>query len=173
MPHFSSLSRFSSFVLCLALAPALLSSWRRVPQQEPASAPARDATPEIRKLIEDLMAANNAGDIERAIAYYTPDALLLPPTEPEVSGREKIRTHYTGAFGRFALRVTATAQEIRSCADWGVVRGTVQGTLTEKTSEESRPLNDKFLGIVERGADGKWRLSRMMWSPVAAAGGPR
>ena len=122
----------------LGLLPGFHEAHPQDARQSPSNPASRDASPEIRRLLDDLMAADNAGDVDRAVGYYTADALLLPPTDPEIAGREKIRAHYVGAFGHFAL--------------------------------PPKPLHDKFLGVVERGADGHWRFARLMWSPVAKPG---
>jgi hypothetical protein len=57
--------------------------------------------------------------------------------------------------------------EVRATPDWGVVRGVVKGTLSEKPDGDPVPLRDRFLAIVEKDAAGKWRFSRLMWGPLA------
>jgi len=153
-------------IATLLVLPACKTTTVRV-VSAPSAAEDIDSTAEVQGLLDSLMAANNAGDVEQAVAFYTENAVLLPPTEPEIAGRDAIRAHYVEAFKKFGLQVRATLLEARTTGRWGVVRGTVQGTLTGKPDGTPQELDDKFVGIVDRGSDGVWRFSRMIWSPVA------
>ena len=159
--------RVLAAILSLVVLPACETTTVHVVSPSEPVLPEADALVEVQRLLDDIMAADHAGDVERAVSFYTENAILLPPTSPEVVGREAIRAHYVGAFGRFKLNLTATVLEARTCGHWGVARGTVQGTLAEKPEGANRDVHDKFVGIIDRGADGTWRFARLMWSPVA------
>jgi len=46
---------------------------------------------EIRAIAEGIVAADNRSDIDAVLAYYAPDVVLMPPSEPPVVGRSPIR----------------------------------------------------------------------------------
>jgi len=46
----------------------------------------------------DFTAAYNAADAQAISMFYAPDAVLLPPGQPSVQGREAIAAHYAAAF---------------------------------------------------------------------------
>ena len=126
--------------------------------------PARDIT----KLVQDLMTADNAGDIDRVLAFYTDDAILMPPDGANVVGKTAIREHYKKAFGELKLAIASMIDETHASGDWAVVRGTVSGTMTQNDDGTTQPLHDKFMAIVTRDAAGAWRFSRLIWSPLKA-----
>jgi uncharacterized protein (TIGR02246 family) len=147
-------------LLCAPAAVLLLASC-----QKNEATPA-DAVRDITALLNDLMAADDAGDVDRVMAFYTDDALLLPPDGPNKEGAAAIRKHYEGAFAAYKLEISAQADEIHAGPEWGVVRGTVTGKIAEKKDGVPRALHDKFMGIVRRSGTGPWRFSRLIWSPV-------
>jgi len=63
------------------------------------SAQAQSATdPTLNKLAADFVAAFNAKDAAKVAAFYTDDAVLMPPNVPLVKGRAAIQTYFEGAF---------------------------------------------------------------------------
>jgi uncharacterized protein (TIGR02246 family) len=126
-----------------------------------------DPTPFVQELLDGIMAADNAGDLDRVMTYYTADAVLLPPKGATMTGREAIRAHYGEAFQALTLSMSATIDEIRGAGDWAVVRGQVKGTITEKASGDRKQAHDRFLAIADRDSeDGRWRFSRLSWAPM-------
>jgi uncharacterized protein (TIGR02246 family) len=124
----------------------------------------QDSTAGIRQLLDEVMAADEAADLERAVACYSDDALLLPPGRTAMSGRDAIRAHYRGAFDDFRMHPTCHVDEIRVAGGWAVVRGTVGGTIVQRSDDAVQALHDKFMAIVERDSSGRWRLARLIWN---------
>lgn len=48
----------------------------------------------VRDVVNGLIAADNARDIERVVELYAPDAILMPPDESPVEGIAAIRPRY-------------------------------------------------------------------------------
>lgn len=119
----------------------------------------------VQRLLAGIMAADNAGDLDRVMTHYTDDAVLLPPKGPKIIGLHAIRAHYVEAFEALTLSMSATVDTLRSAGDWAMVEGEVSGTITEKATGAKKEAHDRFLAIVVRGDDA-WRFSRLSWAPL-------
>src|SRR5262245_14838844 len=56
---------------------------------------------EVRAVATGIVDADNRRDIERVLAYYAADAVLMPPGEAPVAGRDAIRPRYEALFAGF------------------------------------------------------------------------
>ena len=107
------------------------------------------------------MEAAQAGDWAAVAKTYTEDAVLLPPNEPAVTGRDKIQAVFE-AFPPISA-IDAEALEVEGRGDLVYVRGRYTLTLSPPGSN---PIQDsgKYLEIRRKQADGSWLLSRDMFS---------
>ena len=55
--------------------------------------------PTLDKLAQEFAAAFNAKDAAKVAAFYTEDAVLMPPNRPMVKGRANIEADYKRVFG--------------------------------------------------------------------------
>ena len=129
---------------------------------------------EVRAVATGIVAADNQRDIERVLAYYTADAVLMPPGEPPVVGRDRIRPRYEALFASFTPEIEARVEEACVEAGMGFVRGHNGGRLVPRGSGEARALDDTYLMLLRLEARGTWRISHLMWHRQAdgAAGKP-
>lgn len=105
--------------------------------------------------------AVRASNWTAAAATYATDAMLLPPNEPAVSGRESIRQWFAGFPPIVSMDIEDT--EVGGCCDVGYVRGTYRlvfappgaGTIHE---------TGKYIEIRRKQADGTWLKLRDMFS---------
>jgi uncharacterized protein (TIGR02246 family) len=123
----------------------------------------------IRAVADGIIAADNAREIERVLAYYAPDAILLPPNESPVSGRTAIRPRYEALFRDFDPAIEGRVDESCVSGDHGYVRGHNGGSLRSRTGAPDRRLDDSYLMLVTRNAAGQWRISHLMWHRASAA----
>lgn len=129
---------------------------------------------ELRAVAEGIIAADNARDLERVIDYYTVNAVLMPPGEAAVVGRDRIRPRYAELFARFDPEIETYVDEV--CADGllGYVRGRTDGRLVPRQDGEPRSIHDAYLMLLRREEDGAWRISHLVWHSAgpSASGGP-
>jgi ketosteroid isomerase-like protein len=101
------------------------------------------------------------GDVVGTARLYTPDAVLMPPNHPNVSGQSAI-SDYLGTFPKVA-RFSASNDEIDGCGDIAYVRGRYEMTLEPEGGE---PFIDcgAYLEIRRRQDDGSWLIAADMFN---------
>jgi ketosteroid isomerase-like protein len=114
----------------------------------------------IPKVADDAVALVNSDtpDLDAyAQAYYAPDAVVMPPNAPALTGPAAFAA-YTKAFppiSDFKFQIV----EMEGTADMAWVRGTYSMTISPPGAE---PVNDvgKYIEIWKKQADGGWRAVR-------------
>ena len=118
----------------------------------------RDA---IRAAASAWLQAHQTNDWGAVAAMYTEDAVLMPPNQPEIRGRDDIRTWFEE--NESGNRIELEYVEIDGCGDVAYVRGKYRMTIPVEGGE---PIVDvgKLLEIRRRSADGSWLVARDMFS---------
>jgi uncharacterized protein (TIGR02246 family) len=128
-----------------------------------ASDPAAEAA--IRKLpIDDWCAAEKARDLDAKMRLFTPDAVLMPPAHPPVVGQQAVRTWHEGAWKQTKYECTGTVDEVQMGGESAFARGTFSGVLTPTRGGAPKRDSGKFLNVVQRQADGSWKIARAIWN---------
>ncbi|MFQ5792778.1 MAG: YybH family protein, partial [Acidobacteriota bacterium] len=136
------------------------------------AAPAPPAVaPEAAQVEADIAAINEiwnqyssslkSGDAERWISLWTDDGVQMPPDEPPVIGREQIGAGTKGFLDEFVVEsFDITTAEVRVAGDWAFARGTFKGAYVPKEGGEAFFDDGKFMTILQRQADGSWKIHR-------------
>jgi len=132
------------------------------------SAPVREDAMSAQDVLAQIIAADNAGDVERVMACYSPTPMLMPPNEGVVEGREAVRARYAMAFENYRFEFTGVERETHASGNVAWMRGETRGRLVSKTGGEDVAAHDKFLMTLERDGAGHWHIARLMWSPAEA-----
>jgi ketosteroid isomerase-like protein len=104
------------------------------------------------------------GDLDSLMTFYSVDAILMPPGEEIVKGKEAIRDFWAdGMKGVTVLEAVSVFDEILVFGDWAYSRGTFSG-ISQKT-EEANPFTEKlyFSGLWYRDPNSSWKIARDMW----------
>jgi uncharacterized protein (TIGR02246 family) len=138
--------------------------------------PDTPAVRDLRAVATGIVAADNRRDIERVLDYYTADAVLMPPGEAPVRGRDNIRPRYEALFASFAPEIEAQIDEACAGDGMGFVRGRNGGRLVPRGSGDPRMLDDAYLMLLRLEPGGLWKISHLIWhrqsEPAAKAHGP-
>jgi ketosteroid isomerase-like protein len=126
-------------------------------------------TQPVERILRDLDAqwakAAAAKDVEQTIAYYSDDAIVLPPNATSAATKEAIRNVWKDMLASPGLVITwkPTRVQVAKSGDMGWVSGTYELTMNDPTG---RPINDrgKYLEGWEKQADGKWKCGADMWN---------
>lgn len=152
------MTRWAWLPVAAALTPATQATPPVLPCRPDAS-----GVQEIRAVATGIVAADNRRDIERVLAYYTADAVLMPPGETEVIGRDRIRPRYEALFANFTPEIDLQIHQTCAAGGLGFVRGRNGGRLVPRASGDVRLLNDVFVMLLRLEPDGAWRISHLIW----------
>jgi uncharacterized protein (TIGR02246 family) len=134
--------------------------------------PDAPGVPEIRAVASGIVAADNRRDIERVLAFYAADAILMPPREAPVAGRDSIRPRYETLFAQFTPEIDLELHEACAASRLGFVRGRNGGRLVPRGSGDPHPLDDVFVMLLRLESDGAWRISHLIWHRQGGAAPP-
>jgi uncharacterized protein (TIGR02246 family) len=115
-------------------------------------------------VLDEIVAADNAGDLEAVVRIYSDDALLLPPEGEPIAGREAIHAHYARIFETDVLEVPLSSEETVVSGDLAFNRGRTSVRATPRAGGDARETSDKYLMILRRNSDGKWKIARLIWN---------
>jgi uncharacterized protein (TIGR02246 family) len=128
-----------------------------------------NAEDDVRAVADKIIAADNARDLNAVLQLYEADAVLLPPNEQPVVGRDAIRPRYEALFRSMAPAIVGKLDEVHVAGEWAFIRGSNSGEMQPLGGQSPpRKLNDVFLMIVRREPDGQWRIARLMWHAGSA-----
>jgi uncharacterized protein (TIGR02246 family) len=122
----------------------------------------------LRAVAEGIVAADNRRDLAAVLEFYEPDAILMPPGELAVKGRERIKPRYEQLFAAYSPAIRTDVQEACADSDFGFVRGRNTGRFVPRTDAAARDLDDAFLMLLRRDAAGVWRISHLIWHRQSA-----
>ncbi|MCY7354295.1 MAG: DUF4440 domain-containing protein [Lysobacter sp.] len=117
------------------------------------------------------MEAYNAGDVERIVAMYSDDAIVMPPDAPPATGVTALRTFLTGNIAGMkaaGLRLRDGSSDVGTSGDLGWHAG----TFAVVDAAGKTVGAGKYMEIWQR-RNGKWVIIRDIWNndaPAAPAG---
>jgi uncharacterized protein (TIGR02246 family) len=131
---------------------------------------------------KDVAAINAVQDREIAVASMgnadsvamvgTDDAVLMPPDEPAVHGRDAMKKWAETMFSQASLSGRYTSSDVTVSGDLAVVRYTGELTMTPKAG--GAPVTERIKGIhvMKRQPDGTWKIAQDVWNSDAPAVAP-
>jgi ketosteroid isomerase-like protein len=186
IPYWSR-RKFATFIFGVAGIAFCLSAYhllfpspvRNLSQSEPGSSPAQSTTglpsenastaQPVERILRDLDAqwskAAAAKNLEQTVAYYSDDAVVLPPNGPSATTKEAIRKLWQDLLASpgFALSWKPTRVEASKSGDMAHVSGTYEFSINDASG---KPFNDrgKYLEVWKKQADGNWKCAADMWN---------
>jgi len=119
---------------------------------------------ELGQMNRDFAAALNAKDAKAAAALYTHDAVLIPPGEPIVRGRQAIEEYWRGAIESGGVRdVSVETMDAGSSGSLGYETGNFK--LTVNGPDGNAVIDTgRYAELLRREADGTWRSTHGIWN---------
>jgi uncharacterized protein (TIGR02246 family) len=118
----------------------------------------------IDKLRSDYQSAFNSNDASAAAAHFTETAVSMPPNHEALSGRQAITDDMVAMFEGMGAELTISSEEVEVAGDWAFDRGTYTMKLTPKGDGDPMEDKGKYIVILEKQADGSWKLAREVWN---------
>ena len=102
--------------------------------------------------------AAQSRDIDRMLSYWTDDALVIAPGEPERRGKAAIRENLLASFAVPGFRISWEPIEANVAAS-GDLGYLVERTQVTVTGPDGQPLTQQFRAVTlwRKEADGVWR----------------
>ena len=113
--------------------------------------------------------ANNKDAAGLVSAFYAPDAKLLPPNAPMISGTGPIRDFWQGMLDAGGADVTLDTTDVDSSGELAYGIGQYSFTLPSAGGGRMRD-EGKYLVVFRRQSDGSWRSVADMFSSDQPAG---
>jgi ketosteroid isomerase-like protein len=100
---------------------------------------------------------------------YASNIAMMPPNEPALNGLDELRTWWTAMASQISMTGRYTSSEVTVSGDWAVDRYTAELTMTPKAG--GAPMTEVIKGIhvLQKGADGSWRIVQDVWNSDTAA----
>ena len=118
----------------------------------------------IDKLRSDYQSSFNSNDASAAAAHFTETAVSMPPNHEALIGRQAITDDMVAMFEGMGAELTISSEEVEVAGDWAFDRGTYTMTLTPKGDGDPMEDKGKYIVILEKQADGSWKLAREVWN---------
>jgi ketosteroid isomerase-like protein len=151
-------------------------------QNDSTSQPATDNSPSdnarniqpteriLRNLDAQWSKAAAAKDLEQTVAYYSEEAIVLPPNATAAATKETIRNVWKDVLTApgLVIRWNPTKVKLGSSGDMAWVSGTYELTMNDPSG---KPANDrgKYLEVWEKQPNGNWKCAADMWNSDLAA----
>ncbi|MGE5276526.1 MAG: YybH family protein [Acidobacteriota bacterium] len=114
----------------------------------------------IAEAIDAFVAAYNAGDAARIIAYYADD-LIKERQGAAAETKTQTARRIEQVFREHRGELSVSNEEIVTSGDLAYTRGTLRLTLTPRAGGPPRTLERRFLEIWRK-RQGEWRVVRTM-----------
>jgi ketosteroid isomerase-like protein len=125
----------------------------------------RNAEQSLRDADDAWSKAAASKDLEKTVAYYSNDAIVLPPNAPIATTKEAIKKLWGDLLASPGLVISwkANKVEVAKSGDLGFVSGTYEFTMNDASG---KPVTDKgkYVEVWEKKADGKWKCGTDTWN---------
>jgi len=118
---------------------------------------------ELSQMNKDFAKAINNKDATAAANLYTDDAMELPPGEAHFSGKENIKKYWEAAIKAGAFDVSVSTISTGNDGDLGYETGRFKMSTKDSTGKVTVE-SGKYLELLKRGEDGKWRSTHGIWN---------
>jgi len=149
---------------CLGLCCVLLFLGCESTTKQPGSTRAADEAA-VRQTDENWSKAAQTKKVDDWLAFYSDDAVLLPPNDKKTSGKQDNRKAIAEllALPGIAISWEPAKVEVAQSGDLAYTQGSYQETTTDA---KGKTVTDrgKTLEIWKKQADGTWKCVADMWS---------
>ncbi|HUK00706.1 MAG TPA: DUF4440 domain-containing protein [Steroidobacteraceae bacterium] len=151
----------------------LASIWGCTPAGQTDTRAADEAA--LRKLIADSEKNFTARDFDKVMEFYAPDAVILFPNRPMITGAAQIKEVMRAAFSDPNVVVTVKPERfvIAASGDVAFGYGTGTATITDPTTHAVTVEQSKWVTTFQKQPNGGWQAVADMYNTDAAAPPPK
>lgn len=130
----------------------------------------------IKALNQHDVDAVLASDMDAVMSQWTDDFVVLPPVGPIVRGRsanvEAVHKGLEQIRAFEPVEFVVDFEEITVVGDYAFEWGTFRGTSRHRAGGDAVSYGGKLMRILQRQADGSWKMHRTMTTNDPASHGP-
>jgi uncharacterized protein (TIGR02246 family) len=122
-------------------------------------------TAAIDALYGEWIKATASKGADGYVSFFVADGAVLPPGVPAVEGKDAIRQwiqkeldEYTLKDGRFV------PGSLKVANGWAIRRFSIAGKRVPKKGGEPVQVNNKYLDVLQKQADGSWKFVYRIWN---------
>ena len=109
--------------------------------------------------------ASAGADVEQILAFWTDDAVVLPPGLPAVIGKAALREYVRASLQMPGFKITWTSTEVRFSPDGNLSYMFGQNAVTIGSEDGKRlTTTGRTVTIWRRDRDGVWRCAVDIWN---------
>jgi uncharacterized protein (TIGR02246 family) len=112
----------------------------------------------------DFMAKFAAKDAAGVARHYTENAVVFPPNENRISGRDNIQKMWQGWIDGGLTDLTLRAVAVEESGDLAYEEGTYSIKIPGAAGANPTVEVGKYIVVWKKGADGNWLLHRDIWN---------
>jgi ketosteroid isomerase-like protein len=120
---------------------------------------------------DQVLQASISGDVSPIVSMFAEDAVVMPPNDTSVYGRDEIRSWWEEYFTFF--RVTSSIEtecDVTLVDDQAFVRTAFSVTIVPK-QQGPRILDDiRSLTVWKQDPDGVWKITHWIWNSTKPVG---
>ena len=111
---------------------------------------------------DQWVAAYNAGDVDKIVAMYADDAIMMPPDSTSLKGHEAMKAYLASNIaatkgGGFGFALDSDSAAVTGDSGWH------SGTFHVTDSKGATAATGKYVEVWHK-ADGKWLMVRDIWN---------
>ena len=114
----------------------------------------------VRDADEAWSKAAGSKDVDKTVAFYADDAVVMPPNQVAVTTKDGIRNLWKGFLDSLQdISWKTTRVEVAKSGDMAVLIGTYEMTMKDGNKDKG-----KYCEVWEKKANGKWKVGTDMFS---------
>src|SRR4051812_43602385 len=119
----------------------------------------------LRRDAEWAALASQGRDVEGILAYWTDDAVLLPPGLPAVVGKEALRAYVSQSLQMPGFSITWSSSDVTFSPDGQLAYMFARNAVTMNDADgTSIRMSGRAVTIWRRETDGAWRCAVDIWN---------
>lgn len=127
----------------------------------------KDTSEDVQRITQMSKArakAFNEGNAKEIAVHFTKNAYLMAPDKKVQAGRAAVEKYYQSIFDEYETVLESYYEEVEVDGDLAYGRGEAKVTLISKVSGDTTYSSAKYLNILQRQPDGRWRTTHDIWN---------
>lgn len=112
----------------------------------------------------DLAVALRSGDVAKALAGLTDDAVVLPPGRDLVGGRKGLEATLKELLDNYGVELAIVSIGSMASGELGFDAGLYELTLSPKGGAPKIKRRGKYLTALRRDGEERWRVAYLSWN---------